>query len=125
MGLVVEIDGLAQRKNSTGLGAAKALAWLTDTNGNYSEEDLPNVTAFRYFFNASAPIDVTSSETINVIDWMAGVVIADGSPPVEYTLISETAMDALKALGMVLMSRSRELFSRSLTQAEVNQPLAA
>ena len=74
---------------------------------------------FRSFFSASASLDVASSEVRNTIDYLRGVEV-----PPNRTLISEEAMNLLFALGMILLSRAKEIISRPVTEADINEALA-
>jgi len=118
MDIIIILDGMVDRNGIYGAGLAECLRWMESSDDSWA-------VCARYCFQAAGTVDIAGSDHRNMIDYMAGVEVDIGSPPVTYTLISEAAMDTILALGMVDMSRARELISRPITEAEIAQVLAA
>jgi hypothetical protein len=115
--VISSIDGMVERNNATGAGLAEMLNWL-DTS-----DDLWAICG-RHCFTAAGLINIAGVDHRAMIDYMAGVEINVGSPPAAYMLISEPAMETVMALGMVDMSRARELVSRSVTEADITEAMS-
>lgn len=115
---VIRIDGMTERKNAYGASLGECLKWVDITT-----DDLV-AYCVKYCFHPAATFDIADAEHRDMINYLAGVEIGVGSPPVTYTVISEAAMEAVLALGMVLMNRSREIMGRSITATDVTEALA-
>ncbi len=115
--IIAQIDGLMEPVNPFGAGLAHLLDWVETSRDPYA-------IICRFFLDPGADFDVAGAEGRGVIDYLAGVQVAVGQPPTIYTLLSDAAMTALLELGMILMSRAREIMSRPVTEQDIIETLA-
>ncbi len=113
MAIVMQIDGQIDPLNIEGVGLARLLDWI-------DRDSDPMAAVIRYFFSSSAQLDVASNDVRSAVDYLRGVEVQPGNR----TLISEEAMNTLFALGMILMSRAKEITSQPVTESMIAEALA-
>lgn len=119
MGIVATLDGMTSPNQSAPNGASvvEVLKWFDTSSDNLA-------VLCRYFWNAAAEFNIADPYGRQIVNDLAGIEVSVGAPPITWNLISETAMNAVLALGMVAMSRAQELINRRVTEADIAEALA-